>query len=252
MLSAPFLFPTFENTTNKIKSLLFSIAFFMGCAIFMSVFGDALAWHRMPIYDTIEEAKSHILRDLGHELIPYTCDASFIRRNMQTTVILFSLPAFLIRCYFLKNGIQYVNKFLFVAGTIMILRTLTMISTSYPNPNPQCYDESINEISFPDAILQTITSFPPRSCGNLMFSGHTMFLILFFCFETHFLYARWFYKIASLFKTLIGMYFIIACRSHYTADVVVSTLITVGVFKLFLGEKRCDYSQLQKSVGNII
>jgi len=235
----------------SINNIFFSIAFFVGCAIFMSVFGDALAWHRMPVYETIDEAKSHILRDLGHELIPYTCDASFIKRNIQTTVILFSLPVFLIRCYFLNNGIQYVNKFLFVAGIIMLLRTITMISTAYPNPNPQCYDESINEISFPDAILQTITSFPPRSCGNLMFSGHTMFLTLFFCFETRFLYTQWFYKIVSFGKTVLGLYFIIACRSHYTADVLVSILITFCVFKLVCDTTE-NYLQMKQFVGEIV
>jgi hypothetical protein len=233
----------------SINNIFFSIAFFVGCSIFMSIFGDALAWHRMPVYETIDEAKSHILRDLGHELIPYTCDVSFIKRNIQTTVILFSLPAFLVRCYFLN--IQYINKFLFVAGIIMILRTLTMMSTAYPNPNPQCYDESINEISYSDAILQTITSFPPRSCGNLMFSGHTMFLTLFFCFETRFLYTHWFYKVVSLFKTLFGLYFIIACRSHYTADVLVSILITCCVFKLFC-DKTENYLQMKLSVGEIV
>lgn len=250
MLSMPFLFPN-NHSENKTNKFLFSIAFFMGCATFMSIFGDAQAWHRMPIYDTIEEAKSHILRDLGHELIPYTCDASFIRRNIQTTVILFSLPAFLIRCYFLKNGIQYVNKFLFIAGIMMLLRTITMISTSYPNPNPQCYDESINAISYSDAILQTITSFPPRSCGNLMFSGHTMFLTLLFCFETRALYTSLYYKIVSFGKTVLGLYFIIACRSHYTADVVVSISVTFGVFKLF-----CDttetYLQMKRPIGEIV
>ncbi len=237
---------------HSIKSILLSITFFLGCSTFMSILGDSLAWHRMPVYDTIEEAKSHILHDFGHELIPYTCESSFVKRNIQTTVILFSLPIFLARCYFLTNGIQNINNFLYIAGTIMILRTLTMISTSYPNPNPQCYDNSINDISYSDAILQTISAFPTKSCGNLMFSGHTMFLTLLFWFETHFLYTHWFCKIVSLFKTLLGIYFIIACRSHYTADVVVSILITSGVFKLFFGEKRSEYSQFKKSVGDII
>ena len=40
----------------------------------MAVFGDALAWHRMPIYVTIDEAKSYILKDVGFDLFHYSCD----------------------------------------------------------------------------------------------------------------------------------------------------------------------------------
>jgi hypothetical protein len=212
------------------KSIAASILCFCASSTVMSICGDALAWHRMPKYATIEDAKLHILRDGGHELIPYTCDSSIINCNMQTTVILFSLPFFVGRCYFLSNGVAIFNKFVRLVSIMMILRTMTMISTAFPNPNPQCYDESTINISYRDAILQTISTFPTKSCGNLMFSGHTMFLLSFCLFEVQFLYTQVWFRIASVAKTVFGVYYIIACRSHYTIDVVVSLLITGLVY----------------------
>lgn len=215
------------------KSVLCSILFFCGCSTIMSCLGDAVAWYRMPKYDTIKEAKSHILYDFGHELIPYTCELSVIQRNMQTTVILFSLPLFVIRCYFLRNGKWIFNSFTRLVGCMMLLRTITMISTAFPNPNPQCMGETTEDISYREAVLQTISTFPTKACGNLMFSGHTMFLTLFCIFEIRYLQLNRICHIMSLAKTGLGIYYIIACRSHYTIDVVISLLMTGLVFHAY-------------------
>ena len=215
----------------------------------MSCLGDAFAWYRMPKYDTTENAQSHILHDLGHELFPYNCGLSFIRHNIQTTVIVFSLPFFIIRCYFLQNGKWIFNRFAWLSGMMMLLRTITMISTAFPNPNPQCMDKAIVEISYRDAVVKTISTFPTKSCGNLMFSGHTMFLTLFCIFEFRYLQLNSICRVMSLAKTGFGVYSIIACRSHYTIDVVISLLLTNLVFQVYINsyvhvrkqnDDRCD------------
>ncbi len=224
-------------------SIIRSILFFCGCSTIMSCLGDAVAWYRMPKYDTIENAQSHILNDLGHELIPYSCELSFIRHNIQTTVIVFSLPVFIIRCYFLHNGKLVFNRFAHLAGMMMLLRTITMISTAFPNPNPQCMDEAIVEISYHDAVIQTIGTFPTKSCGNLMFSGHTMFLTLFCIFEFKYLQLNNLCCVLSLAKTIFGIYSVIACRSHYTIDVVISLLLTNMVFQLYITREETIYKK---------
>jgi hypothetical protein len=213
-------------------SIVSSILFLCGCSTIMSSFGDAVAWYRMPKYDTTENAQSHILHDLGHELIPYSCELSFIRHNIQTTVIVFSLPVFIIRCCFLHNGNLIFNRFAHLAGMMMLLRTITMVSTAFPNPNPQCMDDAIVEISYHDAVVKTMSSCPTKSCGNLMFSGHTMFLTLFCIFEIRYLQFNNICRILSLAKTILGIYSVVACRSHYTIDVVISLLLTNMVFHL--------------------
>ena len=118
---------------------------------------------------------------------------------------------------------------------MLILRTLTLNVTALPNPNPLCVDESMSQISYFGAggtVAQIMGSFPSKTCGNLMFSGHTMFLTIFMLFETmHGLIPR---KLAflSIAKTIAGYHSIIACRSHYTIDVVLAIMITNMVFFL--------------------
>jgi hypothetical protein len=226
-------------------SIGISVLLFCICSTIMSIGGDALAWHRMPKYDTIHDAKLHILRDYGHELIPYTCDASVVKRNMQTTVILFSLPFFIGRCYMMSNGVYIFNKFARLVSIMMLLRTITMISTAFPNPNPQCYVESKMEITYHDAIIQTISTFPTKSCGNLMFSGHTMFLCSFCLFEVQYLYTQKWLRTLSVAKTLFGIYYIIACRSHYTIDVVAAFLLTGLVYNAYVMRSYNTYVALE-------
>ena len=118
----------------------------------------------------------------------------------------------------------------------MLLRTITMISTALPNPNPQCMSDATVEISYHDAIVQTMSTFPTKSCGNLMFSGHTMFLTLFCIFEYRYLQINNVCKLVSVAKTIVGIYYIIACRSHYTTDVVISLLLTNLVFYVYISK----------------
>lgn len=110
-------------------------------------------------------------------------------------------------------------------------------------------DEAIVEISYRDAIVKTISTFPTKSCGNLMFSGHTMFLTLFCIFEFRYLQLNRICRVMSLAKTGFGIYSIIACRSHYTIDVVISLLLTNLVFQVYINshvhvrkqnDDRCD------------
>ena len=219
------------NRQFSFTPIILSIAFFLGCSAIMAVLGDALAWHRMPIYATIDEAKTHILKDVGFELFPYSCETSIIRRNLQTTIIMFSAPYFIINSCCINH--KLINRFLQIAGVMMLLRTITLILTAFPNPNPQCYIESTEYISYYDAIRESFTTFPTKSCGNLMFSGHTMFITLFFLFEQQYLLRRRIFRFLSLMKTISGYYFIIACRSHYTIDIVVSILLTYFVNRIY-------------------
>ena len=59
----------------------------------MAVFGDAVAWWKMPKYDDIpaggyEGESPHALRDLGYELIPFYCPLPSPESRPHYTVVL--------------------------------------------------------------------------------------------------------------------------------------------------------------------
>lgn len=220
---------------NVYNKLLVSVSLFVVCASIMTIFGDALAWFRMPKYETIEDSKSHILNDVGFDLIVYSCPKS-IFGNVQTTIIILSLVLYFVRSMFMMNGLVYMQQFIHMSCIMMLLRTTTLSLTSMPSPNPKCFNESVAPIEYTGydgSAFKTIHSGATKSCGNLMFSGHTMFLTMIYLFENkHNIVPR---KLAllSLVKTATGYYYIIACRSHYTIDVWISCLITSMTFQLY-------------------
>jgi len=118
----------------------------------------------------------------------------------------------------------------------MLLRTTTLSLTSMPNPNPKCFDESVAPIEYTGydgSVFKTIHSGATKSCGNLMFSGHTMFLTMLYLFENKHKIVPRKLVFLSFVKTAAGYYYIISCRSHYTIDVWISCLITNMTFQLY-------------------
>jgi len=215
--------------------MLFSISAFCSLSVFMSVFGDALAWYRMPKFKSIDEAESVVLDDAGFDLIPHNCFRPF-GRNIQSWLILLSIIYTTIQCIFVKkNGMAILQRIMNVSCVMMMLRTMTLNVTVLPNPNPLCMDEAIDPIGYfgyggtVEMVLQT---FPAKTCGNLMFSGHTMFIMIFLLSEyTYELVPPNLYFL-SITKTIYAIYSIIACRSHYTIDVLLGVIITPMVFFL--------------------
>jgi len=70
-----------------------------------------------------------------------------------------------------------------------------------------------------------------QTCGDYMFSGHTVYLTIFSHFITEYVPRR-FYLIhsASWILNLFGMFFILAAHEHYTIDVVIAFFLTSRIF----------------------
>jgi hypothetical protein len=225
-----------------------NIGLFLSAMVFMNAIGDAVAWYRMPKYDSVAEWHDHILDDVGFEQIPYYCPY-YGRHNIQTWVIFISFVynsiVVGISCW--RNKPWFGNQsatpirrpvqigrpaihFLQHTAILMMLRSFTMIVTAFPSPNPACKDESVSQLDYSGALVQTMSSFPAKSCGNQLFSGHTMFLTSFLIFEYKYNLVPRKMFFLSIIKTLIGYYSVIACRSHYSIDVLIAILFTFGIF----------------------
>ena len=229
------------NHSHVIFSLFMAttvIVFITVCFI-MSLF-DTIAWYRMPRYPVEKDYyDSHALHDLGHTIIPYYCPIH--DPNGQSLIILISFIFLLFRILFKRDGRFILQRTLHTVSAMFLLRSLTIVSTALPNPNPACKFSETHPKSFNDLLHTALSEFPPPSCGNLVFSGHTTLLTLLFLTEyRHKLYVMTQSKIIncilfviSVLKTLVGYLSVISCRSHYTVDVVLAIIITTLVYRLF-------------------
>ncbi|KAF3642840.1 Phosphatidylinositol:ceramide inositolphosphotransferase [Capsicum annuum] len=154
-----------------------------------------------------------ILQDVGFYLLPELGqDRAYISETVFTTVFL----SFVLGC--------------------QLLRILTFYSTQLPGPNYHCREGSkLATLPPPDNILQALLIVPRGvlyGCGDLIFSSHMIFSLVFV--RTYQKYGtRRFIKQCAWLAVIAQSLLIIASRKHYTVDVVVAWY-TVNLVVFFI------------------
>lgn len=126
-----------------------------------------------------------------------------------------------------------------LAGTIFFLRSITMLITSLsvPGIHIQCssqkYGNFMNKLNGAMNILSGVGLYVNglRTCGDYMFSGHTVWLTLMTHFITEYTpnslnFLHTFVWILNIF----GLFFILGAHEHYSIDVFVAFYITSRLF----------------------
>lgn len=253
---------------------------------------DSTEMMNTPVDEAI--AFTQPLPDFGYDLIPYSCPISFNKLDMnpQTLVLTSFYVIFITSCVILcflealinrrrkrgnDNGIVaresrlIFQQFLHVNSLIFLARTTSVSITGFPQPNPRCLSVQYGDLeSYFDAVKFVMgRGFPPRACGDLMFSGHAACILIVarilhkYRYFVHVLssayhrylsnmsdgtsdrnhdlyqdsseYRRskrrrvrekkiivWILGLTAWGAALTGIYYTIACRSHYTVDVVIA------------------------------
>lgn len=124
-------------------------------------------------------------------------------------------------------------------GTVFLLRCITMFVTSLsvPGQHLQCsgklYDNLWAKFQRAFAIWSgfgmTLTGV--HTCGDYMFSGHTVVLTMLNFFVTEYTPRSWnFLHTLSWVLNLFGIFFILAAHEHYSIDVFIAFYITTRLF----------------------
>ncbi|XP_030059084.1 sphingomyelin synthase-related protein 1 isoform X2 [Microcaecilia unicolor] len=124
-------------------------------------------------------------------------------------------------------------------GTVFLLRCVTMFVTSLsvPGQHLQCsgkvYDNFWAKLQRAFAIWSgfgmTLTGV--HTCGDYMFSGHTVVLTMLNFFVTEYTPRSWnFLHTLSWVLNLFGIFFILAAHEHYSIDVFIAFYITTRLF----------------------
>ncbi|XP_042289094.1 sphingomyelin synthase-related protein 1-like isoform X2 [Thunnus thynnus] len=152
----------------------------------------------------------------------------------------------LILCYMLllilllhKHRSILFRRLCSLMGTVFLLRCCTMFVTSLsvPGQHLKCasktYGDTLQKIQRALAIWSgfgmTLTGV--QTCGDYMFSGHTVVITMLNFFVTEYTPRTWnLIHTISWVLNLFGIFFILAAHEHYSIDVFIAFYITTRLF----------------------
>ena len=207
------------------KETIMAGIYFISCAYFMAIF--------QVIADRKNPGPINALPDFGFDILPY-----LPYYNLADIYVHLYLVLVLIYLFFICDHFQTaMRRFLWVMGTLYLLRSFTITFTILPTPFEGCelplgdsqhriMSESLFSIAFKIITLRYST------CGDVLYSGHTMTLtlstLLLHIYSTNILI-----KISAWIINIIGMLLIIATHFHYSDDVVIAFFLTILSFMIY-------------------
>ncbi|XP_055339666.1 sphingomyelin synthase-related protein 1-like [Paramacrobiotus metropolitanus] len=165
-------------------------------------------------------------------LIPWAFDlcevAGFLLAVVWTFVLLFHKYRFIL-----------LRRFFVLMGTIFLLRSVCMLITSMsvPGRHLKCAGKNFGDL--PTKVQQALVIARGfgmsiqgvRTCGDYMFSGHTVVITVLNHFITEYTPKRHrLIHLSSWTLNLFGMFFILAAHEHYSIDVFIAFYISSRLF----------------------
>ncbi|CAF3823311.1 unnamed protein product [Rotaria sordida] len=231
--------------------LFFSIIFFL-ISLYVNSFVQVLADRNSPYWIPT-------LPDIGHRLLPY-----WTYFSINNYYLLAAFVLVLIR-YIFQRDIRLIvfRRWIFIQAVMFIMRSISIYVTSLSVPLPGCNTTAVGS---PPVEAFYIMFFIHATCGDVLFSGHTVTLTLCALAWTTYSKGEEHYPIRWLWNrfksktqeiipgrsgwlypqldstgdplsfylttylvwifTIIGYLFIIATRFHYTVDVFLGFLLS--------------------------
>ena len=163
-------------------------------------------------------------------------------------------------CLVHKHRMVIMTRMFAMMGTMYLLRCVTIFITAIPCPdvNKECdiYPNATvwNRLYRAYLIFSRmgIAMMGNRTCGDYVFSGHTITLTMCNLFINEYTPKNMkILHVISWCLNIFGMYFILSSRGHYSIDVVIAFYITLQLFNNYhilvdnrvtsLRERRCSW-----------
>ncbi|KAG8374372.1 hypothetical protein BUALT_Bualt11G0125000 [Buddleja alternifolia] len=200
-----------------------------------------------------------ILQDVGFFLLPELGqDRGYISETLFTTIflsfVLWTFHPFIVKSKKIYTVLIWCRVLAFLVAC-QILRIITFYSTQLPGPNYHCREGSkLARLPRPDSILEVLLINFPRGvlygCGDLIFSSHMIFSLVFV--RTYHKYGtRRFVKYCAWLGVVIQSLLIIASRKHYTVDVIVAWY-TVNLVVFFVDKKLPEIPERANGAGGLL
>ncbi|XP_049400360.1 phosphatidylinositol:ceramide inositolphosphotransferase 1-like [Solanum stenotomum] len=226
------------ETTTEINLLAENWKYILGGLIFQYIHGlGARGVHYL-------HRPGPTLQDAGYFLLPELgSDNAYISETVFTTIflsfVLWTFHPFIFKTKKIYTVLIWCRVLTFLVAC-QFLRMLTFYSTQLPGPNYHCREGSkLATLPRPDNVLEVLLLNFPRGllygCGDLIFSSHMIFSLVFV--RTYQKYGtRRFVKQCAWIAVIAQSFLIVASRKHYTVDVVVAWY-TVNLVVFFVDKK---------------
>ncbi|XP_047983783.1 phosphatidylinositol:ceramide inositolphosphotransferase 2-like [Salvia hispanica] len=183
------------------------------------------------------------LQDVGFFLLPELGqERAYISETLFSFIflsfVLWTFHPFILKTKKIYTVLIWCRVLAFLVAC-QFLRIITFYSTQLPGPNYHCREGSkLATLPPPNNVLQALLIVPSGvlyGCGDLIFSSHMIFSLVFV--RTYHKYGtRRFVKQLSWLTAVIQSLLIVASRKHYTVDVIVAWY-TVNLVVFFLDKK---------------
>ncbi|OWF56273.1 Sphingomyelin synthase-related protein 1 [Mizuhopecten yessoensis] len=144
---------------------------------------------------------------------------------------------------FHKHRFILLRRVFSIIGTVYLLRCITMLITSLsvPSPHLKCEGKMYGDIWAKAQRTMEIwmgmgmSLSGVRTCGDYMFSGHTVCITLLNFFITeytphHGKYCSYYLHTLTWVANMFGLFFILAAHEHYSIDVFIAFYISSRLF----------------------
>mmetsp|Transcript_4085 Transcript_4085/g.5874 ORF Transcript_4085/g.5874 Transcript_4085/m.5874 type:complete len:323 (+) Transcript_4085:149-1117(+) len=165
------------------------------------------------------------LADLGFELLPALTKRTQIISEIMFFTCLIATVAFLISpCIYPRRNLYFTVMISRFSGTLVLAQTLRIVCflvTTLPGPNYHCRPHS-PEYSPPKTLMDIFGRQDAFfGCGDLVFSSHTIFVVLFALIWHKYCPFKWVRLIVWTLVFFFGL-LVVAARKHYSLDIIVA------------------------------
>jgi len=168
-----------------------------------------------------------LLPDLIHEVVPYIPAVNVIN----WMISLGAITMFLYLIWPTKvNSFIILRRAFVIYSLTMMFRNITMTVTNLPDPSPTCPKDSNFTIDLsPKNILKFL--FGGFTCGDLIFSGHTIGLLLPTLIIQH--YFSGIIILVMWINTIVGSVLVVFSRLHYGVDVIITFFVLPCIWFIY-------------------
>ncbi|KAF8370800.1 sms-1 [Pristionchus pacificus] len=166
--------------------------------------------------------------------------------NLTEYIMLSSFAAMALLILFHRHRWIVLRRLATIGSLLYFGRCVTMFVTQVPvaDPNWHCSPKLQGEnATFANVLLRALSVVTGLGlnlggkhtlCGDYIYSGHTLVLVISALFIGQYSPLRW--RIVHVFSwlmTLAGMFLLIMSRGHYTIDVIISYFVCTRLFYLY-------------------
>jgi len=188
-----------------------SLLFYLFCLYIMSV-TVVVAGLRYP-------RQGGELPDLGFYILP-----ALNKGKYPDYILIICMLVSALRFLFHRKGVTIVRRFMVIHGITALLRCVTLVATSYPDPSFACRD--FTPADNPTLFWKTtVVNNLDYTCGDLMPSGHTLFFIILALAWQR--YCNFVEKCLFWILSIAGCLSLIVTRLHYSNDVLIAIYVSI-------------------------